>query len=126
MKNFKLSPQLRELFRQVAALKDDEHWAVWICLMEEDVKSLTGLTKTFDSSYHELLPILENLIEGGLVEQFIIFEDEWADLDRRYYRATTFGIIWYARLFESLIPSRLSRMPTQKRMEELRRKLNEM
>jgi len=101
---FKLTPEQKAMFRTTYALRDNEHWAVWICLVNKDVKSLTELTALFDSSYHELLPILEDLMVGGLVEQFIVWEWDYGDLDKRYYRATTAGLIWLTRIFDELIP----------------------
>jgi DNA-binding PadR family transcriptional regulator len=70
----------------------------------EDINMKTEITALFDSSYHELLPILEDLMRGGLVEQFIIWESDYGDLDKRYYRATTRGLIWLTRIFDELLP----------------------
>src|SRR5208337_431315 len=83
---------LEKMFLVAYALRDNEHWAVFIYLMEHgDPSSLTEIRKEFDSTYWEMRPILEDLVVGGLVEQFSIYDDEWMDLDKRYYRGSIAG-----------------------------------
>ena len=96
---------VNEIFRPVVALRDDEHWAVFISLFEDGVaRRLTEMRERFDSTYHEMKPILDDLIEGGLVEEFIIYSEDYGDLDKRYYRITTFGIRFYVTMFDVVVP----------------------
>jgi hypothetical protein len=106
MMKFKLTEQQQKMLFVTSALRDDEHWAVYISLVNGEAKSLTEIREDFDSTYHEMKYLLEDLIAGGLVEQFCIYEEDIPNLDLRYYRITTPGLIFYVRIFTSLIPSR--------------------
>lgn len=105
MKQSPIPPELEGGFRACAALHDDEHWAVYIALMEHGDMSMHGLAQKFAATYHELALILEDLINGGLVEGFTIWdEDIGGDYKRIYYRATVDGLRFYGRLMESISP----------------------
>ena len=101
-----LTPEFLEAFLPLTGLTDNEHWAVYIYLLMNPFMSLTGITKKFDSSYHELKPILEDLIRADLAEQFIMTTDEAGDLDRRFYRVSRRGIRFYCNSFDAIIPRR--------------------
>jgi len=92
------------MFSITYGLRSDEHWAVFISLLGGEVISLTELRAHFDSTYHELLPLLEDLLAGDLVEQFIIYDSDFGNLDRRFYRVSIRGICFYARLMDSCLP----------------------
>lgn len=104
MKIPKLTQPFQQYFTTCKALNDDEHWAVYIFLMHHPLLCLTEISNEFDSTYHEIKPILEDLIRGGLVEQFILKPDDAGDLDKRYYRITIYGYAFYYNLFDCLFP----------------------
>jgi hypothetical protein len=98
---------LEELFRPCVALRDDEHWAVFISMFKDGkARSLTEMRERFGLTYHEMKPVLEDLIVGGLVEQFIIYESDYGNLDERYYRISIKGVCFYVRMFDVIVPGR--------------------
>jgi hypothetical protein len=106
-------------FRACAALKDNEHWAVYIALMKHDGFAFDKLVDHFKSNYHEMAVILEDLVNAGLVEEFTIWDSEiGGDYSRIFYRVTTPGIRFYFRIFEAVIPTKnsLARELKEKRM----------
>jgi len=89
--------------RITSALRDDEHQSVYFCLVTNKIYSLTELCKGFDSTYHELKPILDDLIEAGLVDQFVIYPTDNGNLDKRLYRISNLGIRFYVLLLEATL-----------------------
>lgn len=123
-----IPPELIGGFEACASLYDNEHWAVYISLMEDGDRSVASLANLFDGTYHEVMTILDDLEKGHLVESFTIWDDEvGGDLSRLFYRASITGYRFYARLFDGLIPTRdvkrwkKMQERTQKTLETLRK-----
>lgn len=102
-----LTPEIREVMKLIEALKDDEHWALFIrLLLKNDIPTLTDLREEFDSTYHEIKPILDDLIKGDLIEEFFISPHNEGNLDKRYYRVSIQGIRFYYLLMDAILPGR--------------------
>jgi hypothetical protein len=101
---FKLTNEQKEIFKSCVALKDDEHWAVFILLLHHQALTLTEIRVELDSTYWETKPILEDLIRGNLVEQFIMKNEDVGNLDKRYYRITTDGLRFHYLIMEAVFP----------------------
>jgi hypothetical protein len=107
MKNPEIPSTLMGGFMMCMALKDDEHWAVYISLMKHGECRFDKLVELFGATYHELFMILDDLENGYVIEKFTIWDEEvGGDLSRYYYRATIYGLQYYARLMDSLFPSK--------------------
>ena len=110
MKNLNkyLTPEIREMMKVVQALYNDEHWAVYIRLLEAkgEISSLTDLREEFESIYHEMKPILDDLIKEDLVEEFYINPRNAWNLDKRYYRVSIQGIQFCFLILDNLIPTK--------------------
>lgn len=97
--------ELLPAFQAVSALKDDEHWAIFISfIINEETRSLTHIREEFDSTYHDIKPIVDDLIEGDLIEQFILKNEDYPNLDKRYYRISLTGLRFYYNLMDALLP----------------------
>ena len=104
---YKIPASLEGGLRLVAALHNNENWAVYVALMKHDGCRFDKLVEHFGSDYHEMKMILDELEKGGLVEWFTVWEEEiGGDLARYYYRVTIDGYRFYFRICELLIPSR--------------------
>lgn len=118
---FCVPPELEAGMRMFEALSDDEHWAVYIALMKHGDMSLNTLAMLFGGTYHELVLITDDLIKGGLIEKFVVWEFDEGNYDRTYYRVTTDGLVLYIRVCEAFFPSRDSSLykHLMKRREKL-------
>lgn len=105
MKNYLdlVPPEIRDA---VSGLHDDKHWAVYIALLENGETNFSSLKEEFDLKSTQVVRILRDLGDAGLVAQYTPDLKEVDNRARSFYKVTPIGLDFIESLMEQFLPKK--------------------
>ncbi len=102
----KITPDtMREMIR---GLKSEEHWAVYVYLLENEGKeiTITQMVNDLNATKDEVVTILKDLGNSGLTSKHARDFEQLFDQDRVFVRATRLGEDLFDAMFDVVIPKK--------------------
>jgi len=96
-------PEIRDA---VSGLHDDKHWAVYIALLENGETNFSSIKEEFDLESTQVIRILRDLGDAGLVAQYTDDLGEVKSRARSFYRVTPIGQDFIEALMKQFLPQR--------------------
>ena len=96
-------PEIRDA---ASGLRDDNHWAVYIALLENGETNFSSIKEEFDLESTQVIRILRDLGDAGLVAQYTDDLGEVKSRARSFYRVTPIGQDFIESLMDRFLPQR--------------------
>jgi DNA-binding HxlR family transcriptional regulator len=89
--NYYLNKVPIEIRHSIKQLNNDQKWAVYIALTQNDKKTFTELKEEFKANPGEINRILKSLTSGGLIVKRVDRLSEAGDITKIHYNSTSHG-----------------------------------
>jgi predicted transcriptional regulator len=97
-----------EMRFMISGLKNDDHWAVFVYLLENQDNEihLPDIITHFETNRKHIQRIINNLIRSGLIDQRIKYLKDLNNSNMYIYKVTGLGIAFYDAMFDVIVPKK--------------------
>jgi len=100
--NYYLTKVPIEIRQSIKQLNNDQKWAIFIALTEDDNKTFSELKDEFKANPGELNRVLKSLIAGGLIDKSVNRLSDLGNSKKIHYDSTSHGVTLMNCFFNSL------------------------